>query len=124
LISLQLAPAIRGTWDRTRLDQAITNLLSNACKYGMGKPILVSASSDSSEATVCVRDEGEGIAAENLDRLFGRFERILPRSGTEGLGLGLWIAKQIIDKHGGTITVQSELGKGTAFTITLPLQTL
>jgi len=88
LISLQLAPAIRGTWDRTRLDQAITNLLSNACKYGMGKPILVSASSESSEATVCVRDEGEGIAAENLCRLFGRFERILPDPRPKGWGSG------------------------------------
>jgi PAS domain S-box-containing protein len=122
-ISLQLEPHIQGTWDRTRIDQTITNLLSNAIKYGKHNPILVSASADSLQATVRVRDEGEGIAPENLERLFGRFERFAPRSATEGLGLGLWITKQIVEKHGGTITVESALDKGSTFTMTLPLTT-
>jgi PAS domain S-box-containing protein len=121
-ISLNLEAAIKGTWDRTRIDQALTNLLSNAIKYGRKRPITIGASVNDHEAVATLQDEGIGIPYEGLKRIFDRFERIAPRSGNEGLGLGLWITKQIVEAHGGTIRAESELGRGSVFTITLPLQ--
>jgi signal transduction histidine kinase len=70
---------------------------------------------------VNVRDEGMGIASDDLERIFDRFERVSTRSGKEGLGLGLWITKQIVDAHGGTIVAESQPGRGSTFTIRLPL---
>ena len=121
-ISLNLEAAIKGTWDRTRIDQALTNLLSNAIKYGRQRPITVGASVNDHEAVVTMQDEGIGIPYEGLKRIFDRFERIAPQLGNEGLGLGLWITKQIVEAHGGTIRAESELGRGSVFTVTLPLQ--
>ena len=108
-------------WDRLRIDQALTNLLSNAVKYGSQKPVGISASSDGSRVTVKVRDAGMGISEDELPRIFGRFERLNTRSMREGLGLGLWIAKVIVEAHGGAILAESEVGKGSVFTVTLPL---
>jgi len=71
---------------------------------------------------VTMQDEGIGIPYEGLKRIFDRFERIAPQLGNEGLGLGLWITKQIVEAHGGTIRAESELGRGSVFTVTLPLQ--
>jgi two-component system, LuxR family, sensor kinase FixL len=71
-------------------------------------------------ARIIVRDEGIGIAADQKMRIFERFERAVPSSHYSGLGLGLWIARQIVDAHGGTIDVDSELGHGATFTVTLP----
>jgi PAS domain S-box-containing protein len=121
-IALELDPTIRGSWDRLRIDQALTNLLSNAVKYGNRNPIGISASSDGSRVTVKVRDEGIGIGEEELPRIFDRFERLNAGSGREGLGLGLWIAKIIVEAHGGAILAESEVGKGSVFTVTLPLR--
>lgn len=121
-ISLNLEAAIKGTWDRIRIDQVLTNLLSNAIKYGRQRPITVGASVNNHEAVVTLQDEGIGIPYEGLKRIFDRFERIAPRSGNEGLGLGLWITKEIVEAHGGTIRAESELGRGSVFTVTLPLQ--
>jgi PAS domain S-box-containing protein len=121
-IALELDATIRGNWDRLRIDQALTNLLSNAVKYGSQKPVRISASSDGSRVTVKVRDEGIGIGEEELPRIFDRFERLSARSGREGLGLGLWIAKIIVEAHGGAILAESEVGEGSVFTVTLPLR--
>jgi PAS domain S-box-containing protein len=121
-IALELDATIRGSWDRLRIDQALTNLLSNAVKYGNRNPIGISASSDDSRVTVKVRDEGIGIGEEELPRIFDRFERLNAGSGREGLGLGLWIAKIIVEAHGGAILAESEVGKGSVFTVTLPLR--
>jgi PAS domain S-box-containing protein len=121
-IALELDPTIRGSWDRLRIDQALTNLLSNAVKYGNRNPIGISASSDGSRVTVKVRDEGIGIGEEELPRIFDRFERLNAGSAREGLGLGLWIAKIIVEAHGGAILAESEVGKGSVFTVTLPLR--
>ncbi|HJU29539.1 MAG TPA: PAS domain S-box protein, partial [Candidatus Binataceae bacterium] len=120
-ISLELTPPIEGDWDRLRVDQAITNLISNAITYGMQKPIVVRASSDGRNATVIVRDNGAGIPPDDLDRIFDRFERAAERSSKRGLGLGLWITKRIVEAHGGTVRAESELGKGSSFTMQLPL---
>jgi PAS domain S-box-containing protein len=120
-ISLDLQPKIEGHWDQTRLDQAIMNLLSNAVRYGERKPIKVTAFIDGEQAVFKVCDQGIGIAPENLMRIFDRFERAAGRIGNEGLGLGLWITKQITEAHGGTIQAESEPGKGSEFTVRLPL---
>jgi PAS domain S-box-containing protein len=125
-ISLELEPHIEGIWDRLRIDQVLTNLVSNAVKYGGQKPIVISTSVNDDHAVIAVRDEGIGIAPENLERIFERFERADKdadgRSHSAGLGMGLWITEQIVRAHGGTVSAQSELGKGSTFTVYLPLR--
>jgi PAS domain S-box-containing protein len=120
-ITLKLEPRIVGAWDRLRIDQVVTNLVSNAVKYGMGKPIVITASVDADHALVSVRDNGTGISSADLDRVFERFERVNGRSTNAGLGLGLWITKRIVETHGGTVVVESELAKGSTFVVRLPL---
>ena len=122
LISLNLETTIEGDWDRIRIDQALTNLVSNATKYGQQKPIAINAFVRDDCAVVEVRDHGIGISKDGMTRVFDRFERLAPEAGNEGLGLGLWITKQIIEAHRGTIMVDSELGSGSVFTMCLPLQ--
>lgn len=109
-----------GRWDRTRLDQAITNVLSNAIKYGAGKPIDITLTSAGELVTLAVRDRGIGIPNEHLERIFGRFERAVSSHHYGGLGLGLFIAQQIVAAHGGDIRVNSRIGEGTTFSIVLP----
>jgi PAS domain S-box-containing protein len=120
-ISLNIDAHIEGNFDRVRVDQVLTNLVSNAVKHGMGKPIVISASVNDDHAIVTVRDEGMGITPENLDRIFERFERAGRGSHGEGLGMGLWITKKIVQAHGGTIFAVSEYGKGSTFTVRIPL---
>lgn len=112
-------PGATGVWDRDRLEQVITNLISNAIKYGNARPIHVEVGSDASTAWVAVRDRGIGIAPERLPTIFQRFERAAPGSGYGGLGLGLYIAQQITEAHGGRIAVSSTPGKGSCFTLIL-----
>ena len=120
-ISLQLGPRIEGTWDRLRIDQVVTNLISNALKYGLENPIAISAFRNDDQAIIAVRDEGIGISPENLNSIFERFVRATTYSKSEGLGMGLWITKQIVEAHGGTVMADSELGKGSIFTVRIPL---
>ncbi len=120
-ITADLGAAVVGSWDRNRLDQALTNLLSNAMKYGPGQPITVTLTAEGEQATLAIRDQGIGIAPADLDRIFGRFERAVPTSHYGGLGLGLYVAGRIVRAHGGTIDVQSEPERGATFTIRLPL---
>jgi PAS domain S-box-containing protein len=120
-ISLEINSSVEGEWDRTRLDQVLSNLISNALKYGKRKPIAVGIDVLNDEAVVRVRDEGIGMAAGDLDRIFERFERAAGQMGYEGLGLGLWITKQIVQAHGGTILATSEPGKGSTFVLHLPV---
>jgi signal transduction histidine kinase len=116
-----LVPVI-GRWDAFRLDQVVTNLLSNAIKYGAGKPIAVDVVRDAGRAVVRVRDQGIGIAAADHGRIFDRFERAVPARNFSGFGLGLWIVRQIVERLGGTIRVESELGAGATFVVELPLE--
>ena len=122
-LSFKTESAIVGQWDRIRLDQAVTNLLSNAVKYGIGKPIAVSAAVVGHDAVIKVQDHGPGISPEDQQRIFDRFERVAARLSSGGLGLGLWITKQIAQAHGGTILAESEVGKGSTFVLNLPLRT-
>ena len=111
---------IVGRWDRLRLDQIVTNLLSNAIKYGKGHPITVELTHSVTNAVITVRDEGIGIAPEDHARIFGRFERAVSQRNYGGLGLGLWIVRQITEALGGTIRVRSAKGTGACFTVELP----
>jgi signal transduction histidine kinase len=109
-----------GAWDRLRLEQVLTNLLENAMKYGARKPIEVSVTGDDQYAELVVRDHGIGIATEDQQRVFERFERANPARKQPGLGLGLWITSQLVQAHGGTIRVESQVNEGATFTIRLP----
>ena len=110
-----------GRWDRLRLEQVVSNVLSNAIKYGEGRPILLSLDSDDRTARLSVQDHGIGIAPEHQERLFARFERGVSRRQYGGFGLGLWITRQLVDAMGGEITVNSRAAQGATFSITLPL---
>lgn len=106
--------------DPIRLRQVIDNLLSNAMKYGRGKPVRVGLRSETERLILSVADEGIGIPLEAQKRIFGRFERAVSSRHVSGLGLGLYIARQIVELHGGSIAVQSQVGVGSTFTVTLP----
>ena len=110
-----------GRWDRLRLEQVVSNVLSNAIKYGEGRPILMSLDSDDRAARLSVQDHGIGIAPEQQERLFARFERGVSRRQYGGFGLGLWITRQLVDAMGGDITVASRAGQGATFSIVLPI---
>jgi signal transduction histidine kinase len=103
------------------MEQVLNNLISNAIKYGGGKPIHVGAEADGTRARITVRDHGMGIAETDVLRIFGRFERSASARAYGGLGLGLYICKQIIEAHRGTISVTSQNNSGSAFIVELPL---
>lgn len=107
--------------DPDRITQVIMNLLSNALKYGDGKPIGVNASIERGRAKVSVRDQGMGIADKDRGRIFDRFERVVSHQNISGMGLGLFISRQIMEAHKGEIHVESMLGGGSIFTIELPI---
>ncbi|PSJ16514.1 sensor histidine kinase [Nitrosomonas supralitoralis] len=111
-----------GVWDWHRLEQVFTNLLTNAIKYGNGKPIQVQVKNLETSVSLSIIDHGIGISKENQGIIFNRFERINAVDTYSGLGLGLLIAKEIVTTHGGKILVESELEKGSTFTVELPIK--
>jgi PAS domain S-box-containing protein len=119
-IQLQKSVSIRGHWDKMRIEQVVSNLLTNALRYGNKKEVSMSLLQDAETATIVVTDQGIGIAPENLQRIFERFERIGNANDVSGLGLGLFISKQIVNAHGGSVSVDSEISKGSTFTVNLP----
>ncbi|HVI92966.1 MAG TPA: PAS domain-containing sensor histidine kinase [Anaeromyxobacter sp.] len=119
--SLQLdVQPVHGQWDRLRLEQVVTNLLVNASKFGEGKPILLAVEGDERWARLRVEDRGIGIPTEHHGRVFERFQRAVPAENFGGLGLGLYVARQIVEAHGGRIRVASAPGEGATFTVELP----
>lgn len=120
VLRVKAMPTVKGDWDRLRLEQVLANLLSNGVKYGRGGSIDVTLEADADNARLSVRDEGIGISAEDVARVFGRFERAVPARHYGGLGLGLYITRQIVEAHGGQIRVTSAPGAGSTFTIELP----
>lgn len=117
-------PSIVGRWDRLRIEQALINLLANACKYAAGSDINIGIERDGDQVNLWVRDTGPGIPAESLERIFDRFERAAPAENYGGLGLGLYVTRQIAEAHGGSIHVESEPGEGSTFIIRLPIETV
>ena len=111
-----------GRWDEFRIEQVLTNLLTNALRYGGGKPVAVEvAAGAGGRVRMSVRDRGIGIAPQDQARIFEQFERTDDsRRHAAGLGLGLFITREIVRAHGGAITVESRPGKGSCFEVTLP----
>jgi PAS domain S-box-containing protein len=108
-----------GSWDRLRVEQVLRNLLSNAIRFGAGRPIDIVVDADRDFARVVVRDHGVGIASDQQAKIFERFERgVEQRSG--GFGIGLWIVRNICVAMGGAVSVESTLGEGACFTVMLP----
>jgi signal transduction histidine kinase len=120
-VEVRAPEPVPGSWDRSRVDQVVSNLLSNALKYGAGKPVTVTVEAAGSVARLAVGDGGIGIAPVDHERVFQRFERAVDE-GFGGMGLGLWITREIVQRHGGSIRVESELGRGARFTVELPLR--
>ena len=120
-VTVKTEGALTGEWDRFRVEQVVTNLLSNAMKYGEGKPIDISAVRSGDRAILKVVDHGIGIEPTMLGKIFDPFQRVVDARNYGGLGLGLHIAKTIIDGLAGTITVDSRLGAGSTFTVELPV---
>lgn len=113
-----------GMWDPLRIEQVVTNLLTNAIKYGNNKDILLEVSKDERFAQLSVKDYGIGIARNDQFRIFQRFERAVSVLNIGGFGLGLYITRQIIEAHGGRISIESELGLGSEFIVNLPLDSI
>ena len=120
-VAVEAPQPVSGTWDEGRVDQVVTNLLSNALKYGAGRPIEISLRAHDAHAVVAVRDRGVGIPADEQERIFDPFTRARSARYHAGLGLGLWIAQQIARASGGRIRVESRPGEGSTFTVELPL---
>jgi len=121
-LSVEARARAVGSWDRLRVEQVVANLVSNALKYGPGSPVEMSVTRETECACIRVRDHGIGIALQDQRRIFQRFERAVPMSHYSGFGLGLWIAREIVAAHGGSIDVDSELGRGATFTVRLPVR--
>ena len=102
------------------MEQVVANLLTNAFKFGGGKPIEITVEERGPIGRLVVVDHGIGIAPENVERIFQRYEQAISSRAFGGLGLGLYIARQIIEAHSGTIRVESQVGAGSTFTIDLP----
>lgn len=119
-LSVKHPGPVLGQWDKFRLEQVITNHLTNAMKYGQGKPIDIEVTATEAEAVLQVRDRGIGISTEDQTRLFRQFERAAPARSYGGVGLGLWIVRQIVAALDGQVSVTSELGVGSTFTVRLP----
>ncbi|SEK92370.1 Signal transduction histidine kinase [Pseudomonas sp. NFIX51] len=120
-IALNAEDSVLGQWDEFRIEQVISNLLTNALRYGAKSPIEVRVYSAGGQARVEVRDHGIGISEENQARIFQQFERVSVNHAVAGLGLGLFISEQIVTAHGGTIEVDSRIGEGALFRVCLPL---
>ncbi|QSQ20974.1 GAF domain-containing protein [Pyxidicoccus parkwayensis] len=119
-LKLEYAADTRGRWDRLRLEQIITNLLSNALRYGAGGDIHARVEDLGDQVRLTVRDEGIGISPKDQERIFGRFERAVSGRHYGGLGLGLFITRNLVEALGGRIEVESWPRKGSTFRVTLP----
>ncbi|MBG6073573.1 MULTISPECIES: hybrid sensor histidine kinase/response regulator [unclassified Polaromonas] len=121
-ITLHADQPVTGCWDEFRIEQVVTNLLTNALRYGNGKPVEVSVVLLGGSVAIQVRDQGKGIPVQDQQRIFDPFERAVGQDdSTSGLGLGLYITRQLVQAHGGTINVKSQEGEGSLFSVMLPL---
>lgn len=120
-ITLDAGQPVTAQWDEFRIEQVVINLLTNALRYGEGKPVEVSLRLLPQGACISVRDHGRGISPADQQRIFEQFSRVASDDGTGGLGLGLFITRQLVRAHGGSINVESSQGAGAEFTVTLPL---
>jgi signal transduction histidine kinase len=120
-LNTSLEDGVGGFWDSHRIDQLITNLVTNVIRHAPGSPVSVSVARAGNCAEFRIEDHGRGISAENHERIFDRFERIGSGDRVGGLGLGLFISRQIAESHGGKLELRSVPGSGATFVLTLPL---
>jgi PAS domain S-box-containing protein len=120
-LRLRVPAPVVGMWDRPSLETAVAHLVSNAVKFGAGAPVELRVEAAAGRALLAVRDHGMGVPVEDQDRIFERFERAVSDRHFGGFGVGLWIAREAVEAHGGTIRVSSRPGEGAEFTIELPL---
>jgi signal transduction histidine kinase len=120
-LELEAPPSLMGSVDPSRFEQVLDNLLSNALKYGAGKPVRLRLEARGRSLLLSVRDEGIGISPEAIERIFHRFERAVSDRHYGGLGLGLYITRTIVEASGGTVVADSVVGQGATFTVELPL---
>ncbi len=120
-IELVIEDGIVGVLDRLAVEQVIENLLSNALKFGAGKPVILRLRSDEESARLEVQDRGIGLSADQQARLFGRFEQVITQHRSTGFGVGLWLVNRLVTAMDGRIAVSSRVGEGSTFTIILPL---
>ncbi len=121
-VSVRAEAPVLGTWDRYRLEQVLTNLLTNAARYGPGTPVEIAVRRVERRAELRVSDKGRGISKADQERIFRKFERAVGGHEVSGLGLGLFIVHEIVQMHGGAIHVESELGQGATFVVALPTE--
>lgn len=119
-VTLEAPALIQGSFDRLRIEQVFVNLLTNALKYGKQKPVHISLTQQYNWIIIEFQDQGIGIAEKDQKKIFQRFERAVDESNIGGMGLGLYITNQIVQAHGGEISVRSLPGEGTTFTVKIP----
>jgi signal transduction histidine kinase len=119
-ISVQLEPGLQCEWDPFRIEQVLVNLVSNAIKYAPGGPIHIRSIRSEGQIEICVEDQGRGIAKSIQPYVFDRFVRASDMTDVKGLGLGLFISRQIVEAHHGRIWVDSDLDEGTRFYVRIP----
>lgn len=120
-LDVKIEKSVMGLWDKFRIEQVLTNLLTNAAKYAPESRVEIKVFQQGHYGVVCVKDHGPGISDEDQTRIFNRFERVTSENAISGLGLGLYISKEIVELHHGQISVESKLGEGTIFWMKLPL---
>lgn len=120
-VELAIEDGVVGVLDRLAVEQVIENLLSNALKFGAGKPVILRLQSHGRSVRLEVQNRGIGLSADQQARLFGRFEQVIAQHRGTGFGVGLWLANRLVTAMGGRIAVSSRVGEGSTFTVTLPL---
>lgn len=120
-IGFEVKGSVVGKWDKIRIEQAVTNLIANAIKYGGGRDIDVVVEKVNNKAVLSVADTGAGISKNQQERIFNRFQRGDVSPSIQGLGVGLYLVSEIVKAHGGEIKVESKLGQGSTFYLSLPI---
>ncbi|QRN95145.1 response regulator [Archangium violaceum] len=119
-LNVHIESPLTGCFDRDRMEQAVHHLVSNALKFGQGRPVEVSLRSNGNGAVLTVVDHGIGIPPADRARIFERFERAVSVRNFGGLGLGLWVTRQVVEAHQGAIHVEDTPGGGATFHVQLP----
>jgi signal transduction histidine kinase len=119
-VEIKVTGAVVGDWDPAAVEQILEGLLSNALKFGEGRPVILTVAGARGGARLSVKDAGIGIEAKDRDRIFGRFARVPAALGIGGMGIGLWVVRHLIRAHGGRVLVRSRPGKWTVIDVWLP----